>query len=702
MFKYIASCLVILLSLIGSVSARSTHDVRTAGEEQATWWGDAGQAYVRSGCVPGTSGTTTITITSCSAYIRDFDPLKIFRYVQEDSRTFALTAGDGTYWLGVKPTPQEAISGWQGVVNTHYVYKLSADVPVVPNRVLLINQITVSGGAVTAVDGTLAPNHPFQFDSVEYLTQHGGVCDGTTNNDAAIASAIAASPLTGGEIAFPASPFPCVFDTKICVTTKPIVISGAGKAGTSKGQTPAATTLLYTGSDDCAIEITGGPTRGSVVRNFELDHTGTADYGVCFGTGNSNAIREVSLNSPTVQFAEAGFRIGDTGTTTHSHTIENNTLTNSAPVGVELRRTIAVQITNNTINHHSAHDIVLGSTNTAKETYVIGNRLETNFTGYTSAWAMHWKNVEGGVFKYNHFEIGNGADGIAHTDSTDTKCESCIFENNQVNMLDTTPPGDGLFFFDAPGANPAVYAYIRNNRIEDNRTAPPATNLVELGNTSGDGGASVIVIDDNNITATLGLESHESRIKVMYDHGNNYSLGVLRDSRDRNLCIQHTAVGNVTTGEDNLMPACTVLNNRIRTDGVGLSMVFSGEYSNANENKRLRLYIDGTVVWDSGAFNLATDVTFPFYIQCDAVRSSTMGLRTWCRGNRLVELVTGTADPDAHTHTIEQFEITKTTYTAVTSLDGLFADPFDIQLTGEATTTNAIRQYFQKVRLVQK
>ena len=676
-----------LRKLAPTLPARNNaHGVDTVAEEAETWWGDSAQPYVipGTGCTHAISATTSAAIAACRAYVRDAGLPRRLRYVEESiEHIITYSQGDGTYWLLLHAEVAAPVTDWNRVVGSHYLTHFSANHPATPNNSIIFARITVAGGAITAVDATIAISGPYIFDAAVYAVQYGMVCDGVTDNSAAMASALAAVPATGGKIILPASRFSCKYGTSFVVTTKALTLSGAGGAGAAKVNTPAETTLEYSGSG-CAIEITGGATRGSVLENFELDHTGTANYGICIGTGNSDTIRHVTINVPTIPFALAGIRVTATAQSGHSHTITNNIVTNSAPIGLELPNAIGVQVVNNTIQHHSACNIALGSASTAKDTHIVLNRLENNVAGHTDAWAICAKNAEGAWITHNHFEVGEGANGILRTLSSETKCEQCVLMHNQINMLDTAVPGNGLLYFDVQGGSPAAYVYLRYNRIEDNRTAPPTTAVVELGNTSGNGGASIVSILDNEITATLTLVNDPALIKVMFDHNNNWSLGTLRDGKNRNLCIDYIAAGNVGTGEDNLMPACTVLHNRFRADGIGLYIYMAGDVSAANQDKQVRLYFDGQKIFDTGVVNLAVDVDAGWAIECRGVRTTGSGARFFCQGNGL-----------------ESPSTLLTQFTAI-SVAGLFADPIPIQLTGEATTTNAIRQFYQYVELVQQ
>ena len=687
MIRYLLTGITLLVALVCSVDARVTHDTRSVGEEQAAWWADSAQAYVVQGCAHPLSINTTVSIVSCAVFIKDLTPPRQMRYAEEFSRTFSYNAGDGIYWLAMHASETEEVDGWSSIINTHYRFKVSAEVPVIPNRMLLVGRVVVDGGAVTAVDFSLAPIHPFIFDGAVYFEQFGMVCDGVTDNSDAMAAAKAALPLTGGHLIFPASRFPCLFSESFRVTDRPVVISGAGGTGAAKTQTPAETTVTYTGSDSFAFDIDGGSSRGSVIENFEINHTGTAAAAIRFGIGNSNVIRGVTINVPTVQFSRAGFVVTDVEITGHSHSIVNNILTSSAPIGLEITRAINVQVFNNTIQEHSACNIAVGSAFVAKDTHVILNRLESRLV---NSRALCLKSVEGGWFLDNHFELGNGSLSLASTLSTDSKCEMCVFKNNQINLLGTAVPTQAIFTFDAPGSNPAAYVYLENNRIEDNRldTGVPI-NVVELGNTSGRGGASIISITDNEISATIGLVSHPERIRVMYDHNNNWSLGNLRDGKNRNLCINAVGVGNIDAGEDLLMPACSVLPNRLRAIGVGLNITQAGNSANNTNDKRYRLYFGAVdpanLLFDTGITALTS---VAWRIECNLVRSSTIAVRSFCTGN------------DFSTEAAVRTNM-KTTYATVELADPFFDQAIPVQLTCEGEATNDCMHFYQYIELVQ-
>lgn len=673
-------------------SRNNAHGVDTVAAEQAAWWGDSAQPYVipASGCTHATSGTTTSTILACRAYVLDVGPPRRLLYVEEaGTQDITYTQGDGTYWLLLHADVAGLAPDWNRVEGTHYLTRFAAAHPTnIPNRAILLAQVTVLGGAITVVDSTVADSGPYNFDKAVYPTQYGMKCDGVTENSPALVAAHDALPPTGGTIQLPASRFPCKFGTTFA-PTKPVHLTGVGGAATNKVINPAETTLEYTGSGR-AMNFEGAQTNGSVIENFKLNHSGTAQIGIRLEGGNHSLIRGVSITAPTVPFSIAAIQL--TETSGHSHTLEHNSLLTAAPIGLKIGGGIGLVILNNSIKHHSDCNIQLGDPQNTRDIHILFNKLENNNVGHTAAWSICAVGASSIWIDGNHFELGQGADGVMKTTSADRRCEHCVFANNQVNMLNTTPMADGLFFFDAPGNIPEVYFFMHHNRIQDNRVAPPTTYLVELGNTSGDGGAALVSIKDNQVDTSVSLVNEPAYIKLLYDHSNNYFLTEIRDGTNRNLCIEHVGVGNTGTGEDNLMPACSVLHNRLRRDGIGLAMVFAGEFSAANETKQLRVYVDGVLVWDSGAFNLTTDVAWAWRVACNAVRSSSAGLRVFCQGNKLLELGVGTP---------AQIEVMVTKYTTITVV-GLFTDPLPVQVTGEATTTNAVRQFYQYVELVQQ
>jgi hypothetical protein len=179
--------------------AWSTHDYPGVLLENQAYFGEATDrmGYVASGCTHGTSATTSVSIAACAAYARVEEAAGArLVYLQETQvRTLTYSGGDGTYWLGARATPGETPAGWTCQPGTHYCWKRSTTRPPYPGGVVLLQQTTVSGGAITAVDPVLP-----QPGGVYLPERYGAQGDGTTDDTAAFKALEAALPRAGGVV----------------------------------------------------------------------------------------------------------------------------------------------------------------------------------------------------------------------------------------------------------------------------------------------------------------------------------------------------------------------------------------------------------------------------------------------------------------------------------------------------------------------
>lgn len=87
------------------------------------------------------------------------------------------------------------------------------------------------------------------------------------------------------------------------------------------------------------------------------------------------------------------------------------------------------------------------------------------------------------------------------------------------------------------------------------------------------------------------------------------TLGVKWAKRPRVLDSQYTTVGNVGTGEDDLM-SYTMPANTLATNGDSITVEFSLAVANNANQKRIKVYFGGTAIFDTGATGLLVGVSY--------------------------------------------------------------------------------------------
>lgn len=209
---YLVLCFLVWMLSPALAGAANTHGLPTIQEEQQAWWGEAGGGFAVSGClaVANGGGPTTETMAACRAYVRTADteaspPYRLEYVADTTSRTISYSGGDGTYWLIIHASTTDSVGGWtRSPVGSPYLWQKSATFPGVPNRALLLEEVTLAGGAITRRKDRRASNPGPR--GVYHLTDplYGVVLDSTANQRTAIQTAInAACDSGGGTVVFP-------------------------------------------------------------------------------------------------------------------------------------------------------------------------------------------------------------------------------------------------------------------------------------------------------------------------------------------------------------------------------------------------------------------------------------------------------------------------------------------------------------------
>ena len=144
--------LLLLLLLPTMVSAKTfpaTSDPTLSAQQR---WGAALQGYLTSGCLHGTSVSTTVSVPACRGFAFDTaDPQTLKGLEETVARNVTFSGGDGTYWLVARWNINQTPGGWTCVAGTHYCWLLSVTEPAFPSGTTPLTQSTVAAGAVTAV-----------------------------------------------------------------------------------------------------------------------------------------------------------------------------------------------------------------------------------------------------------------------------------------------------------------------------------------------------------------------------------------------------------------------------------------------------------------------------------------------------------------------------------------------------------------------
>src|SRR5262249_1021121 len=155
---------LILLGLLllwpGISAAVNTHGAANQQSEMQAWFGDFHAPLILPGsCAPATASGLSLTAFACKAYVRGAASDLV--YVDQAAATVGpFNLGNGAYWVAVHRSTSAAVSGWTRQGTTHYLWKSAPSSPGDAPEGLLLAQVTVSGGAITAIALVTAPTTP--------------------------------------------------------------------------------------------------------------------------------------------------------------------------------------------------------------------------------------------------------------------------------------------------------------------------------------------------------------------------------------------------------------------------------------------------------------------------------------------------------------------------------------------------------------
>lgn len=143
-------------------------------------------SFISSGCAPAVPASSlTLDAFACEGSITIAD--KLVNVTQPSNSVGPLNSGDGTYWIAFDFSKTRTVAGWTRQTGTHYLWRLSATQPTYPTGGMVVIQVTVSGGIITAVNnvGTWIPNTLQAQTNIPAI-----ICDGSTDDKVAIQTTI--------------------------------------------------------------------------------------------------------------------------------------------------------------------------------------------------------------------------------------------------------------------------------------------------------------------------------------------------------------------------------------------------------------------------------------------------------------------------------------------------------------------------------
>jgi hypothetical protein len=398
---------------------------------------------------------------------------------------------------------------------------------------------------------------------------------------------LAVIPTTGARIYVPASSSTYKFSTTI-TPTMPVHIFGDG-TGQPNVTNKSMSRLEYTGTG-IALHFNGvGPTN-SILEDIDLQHSGTGTVGVEIdGAITGVRLLSFSIANPAQQFSIAGVRVGATANTT-AIMMRDCVIRNSAPIGVHLQRVVVFAVIDHCrIATHTTAQLKLGDAGggAAHSIRVVHSTLESVLSSVGGGPGILIEDGRGVLIEGCEFEprIFNGLTGYAISiPSTAVRADHIVIgPGNFFSMQSTAEYAINVDFS-------AAHVVIRDNFFRGDFTAA----LFMVRNND----RAKIVMSGNMIdTSTADVIS--SPIGVY--PGPNWEKGTTNLTNGTPITVEtvnDAQTGNIGTGEDDLV-SYTLPANSLWTSGMQLYIHAHGQTANNANNKQIRLYLGGTLVWDS-------------------------------------------------------------------------------------------------------
>jgi hypothetical protein len=454
--------------------SENTHGTADETQERQAWFNDALRPYVHSGGLPTVpSSSLTLGTFATTAYVLGASDGLV--YVRQAAAAVGpLNAGNGEYFVAIHRNTSSSVSSWTRQAGSHYVWRQTASLPADPSGGLVLAQITVAAGAITAVVDRRRPASFARtglYDVTDPL--YGAVGDASTDDTTAIQAAVDGLAATGGVVWFPLGTYKLTKEIRIYYDN--ILCRGAGWGSTLKmfsgGSLNNVLGVLTYGLNASTVEtaITGGG-----VQDLHLDAND-----LC----KPLYLRAWSLGTVERVMGENSRRSLLFAMLCHAVTISNNYFTDSnAPDqygdGIYMEGCTDMKVLHNHVYDFTRIGIVSEQSGSTKSTnpLILGNLVQY---GHDCTVSEHnsgiWcENTNGGRIIGNYvYDMYNSPaqqpHGITVWAGQNAECVFHVTDNviRQVYTGSTTPYGLGISVKTNPTYSTVL---IRGNRIQDGYT----------------------------------------------------------------------------------------------------------------------------------------------------------------------------------------------------------------------------------------
>ncbi len=333
--KRFALLLIVFLTLSTSSFSDNSHGTGNPQQELGFWFGQALSPYIASGCLPTVPvSSLTFGAFACAGYVQGSSGELV--YATQTAATVTLSNTAGTHWIALTRDVSGTFSGWTRRAGTQYIVRQVTNRPAQTAGMVLITKATVAAGIISAVEDIRIPSSYARAGVYALIDPlYGGACDGSTDNAAAFAAAIAGVPSTGGIITVPPSLYGiCMLGSSVTLSKK-VIIRGSGMQDAT-GNAAGATIIKKTaGATGPAFIIT---TPNVALENLIVDATAGS-------TGNGIDIRNPLARLTNVSVfnqAQDGIRVGQDGVTVNCNLcrLDNVVTSNNGRHGLHIKHNL--------------------------------------------------------------------------------------------------------------------------------------------------------------------------------------------------------------------------------------------------------------------------------------------------------------------------------------------------------------------------
>lgn len=438
----------------------------------------------------------------------------------------------------------------------------------------------------------------------EFHVEHpdfGAKGDGTTDDTAPIMDAISAAESAGdgSRVVFrPGATYP--FNDQIA-PTKSLILEG-GVAGANNAGDHQGPILKWTGGAETAILFSGTGCTNAQMRGLALDNAGTATVGIDISAGHVRLI-DVGIVEPTVPFSSVAIAVGLTlGAPTIQ--LDNVTLRQAAPINLHVVSTDTfLRVNNSTIMDPSTGgtmSVKLGDVGkAARYVHFLACTFESLTTDLANVSVFRAEQVS---FDKCYFEI-QGNNGLAlNIPSGIERARGITMRTCRFGAISGTP------YVIKSDFSSAFFT------LDDNYLEGPFAGCLNNVNL-----LSAYLTNNKYIGSGLAWTNNRKGVTQFNNRGTGGT-----PTRDDGYFVERittnvTSTPTVDASEDDLM-SYTLPAQRLYENGQTLEITAWGTTAANANNKRVKLYIGGTVVLDSGAIAANNK---PWFLRATLIRSST-------------------------------------------------------------------------------